>query len=88
MKLKTLKKLLDRLTKEELEQELLYNSEDHCMSGIVQTVVKARANLYYMGDDDPSTLVTLKYLKEEGYDKEDIESMDIEIPKGSFYIKF
>ncbi len=29
----------------------------------------------------------VKQLKEEGYDKEEIEDFEIEIPKGSFYIK-
>lgn len=78
--------MLDKLTKEQLEKELLYNSPEHYISGVA-TIKRAKANLYYMHDDDPATLFTLKELKEQGYDKEDIEGFDIEIPKGAFVVE-
>jgi hypothetical protein len=87
MKLKDFKKWINKLTDEELEQHLFYNSEEYSISGKVHKIEKAKQNLYYTGDDDPSELYTLKQLKDQGYDKEDIESFEIEIPKGSFYIK-
>lgn len=87
MKLKDLKKWVNTLTKEQLEQELLYNSEEYSISGVVNKIEKAKSNLYCTGDDDPSLLYTMKQLKEDGYDKEDIEEFEIEIPRGSFYIK-
>lgn len=87
MKLKDLKKWVNTLTKEQLEQELLYNSEEYSISGVVNKIEKAKSNLYYTGDDDPSILYTMKQLKEDGYEKEDIEEFEIEIPRGSFYIK-
>ncbi len=87
MKLKDLKKWVNSLTDEQLEQDLLYNSEEYSISGTVNKIEKAKQNLYWTGDDDPSELYTLKQLKDEGYDKEDIEGFEIEIPKGSFYIK-
>lgn len=87
MKLKDLKKWVNSLTDEQLEQDLLYNSEEYSISGTVNKIEKTKQNLYWTGDDDPSKLYTLKQLKDEGYDKEDIEGFEIEIPKGSFYIK-
>lgn len=87
MKLKDLKKWVNNLTEQQLDQELLYNSEEFGLSGKVEKIEKAKQNLYYTGEDDPAQLYTLKELKEEGFDKEDIEGFDIEIPKGNFYIK-
>lgn len=88
LKLKDLLKALCKMSKKELEQPLLYNSDNLSLSGEILSIGKSRANLYYTGEDDPATLYTLKELKEDGYDKEDIESFNIEIPKGSFVIKF
>lgn len=87
MKLKDLKKWVNTLTNEQLEQHLLYNSDEYSISGKVNKIEKSKTDLYYTGEDDPAQLYTKKQLKEEGYDKEDIEGFDIEIPKGSFYIK-
>jgi len=87
MKLKDLKKQLDKLTKEQLNQELLYNSKEFSVSGVVKKLIKQRGNLYYDGGDDPATLYTLKELK-EGYDKDEIEEFTIEIPKGAFVLEF
>lgn len=88
IKLKDLKKILDKMNPEELENYLLYNSEEYSVSGKVSKFKKAKQNLYYTGEDDPAQLYTLKQLKEDGWDEEDIEGFDIEIPKGSYYIEF
>ena len=88
LKLKDLKKALDKMTKEELNQQIVYVSDDLCLSGTVTGIGKAKATLYYTGDDDPAELYTLKQLKDEGYEKEDIEGFAIEINKGDFVIKF
>lgn len=87
MKLKDFKKWVNSLNDNQLEQYLLYNSEEYSISGKVFKIEKAKNNLYYTGDDDPAQLYTLKELKEHGYEKEDIEGFEIEIPKGSYYIK-
>jgi hypothetical protein len=87
MKLKELKKMLDKLSKEQLEQELLYNSTEYSLSGVAK-ITRAKANLYTKHEDDPSPLYTLNQLREDGMDKEEIEECDIEIPKGSFYVEF
>jgi len=87
MKLKDLKKQLNKLSKEQLEQELCYNSEEFSVSGIAK-IVRAKANLYTKHEDDPSPLYTMKQLKEDGMDKEEIQECDIEIPKGAFVVEF
>lgn len=87
MKLKDLKKKLDKMSKEELEQSLAYNSEEYSISGGVSDFKKASSNLYWTGDDDPSKLYTRTQLIEEGYSSEDIEEMVIEIPKGQYYLE-
>lgn len=87
MKLKDLKKWVNSLTNEQLEQHLLYNSKEYSISGKVYKIKKANQNLYYTGEDDPAQLYTLKQLKDNGYEKEEIQEFDIEIPKGSLYIE-
>lgn len=87
LKLKDLLKALSKMSKIELEQPLLYNSDSLSLSGQVLSIGKAKANLYYTGEDDPAELYTMKQLKEQ-YDKEEIEGFDIEIHKGDFVIKF
>lgn len=87
--LKDLKKLLDKLSPEELEQPLLYNSEEQSLSGVVANVRKVKHDLYYLGDDDPAPLYTKRQLIEEHeMEKEDIEDLEPEIPKGSIVIEF
>lgn len=88
MKLRELKKWVNTLSDEQLKQEVVYNSKDLGLSGVVRKVVKARSNLYYTGEDDPSELHTKKELKEQGYDNEDISGLEIEMEKGQFYLDF
>lgn len=87
-KLKDLKKALEKLTKEELNQTIVYSSENLCLSGTVIGIGKAKATLYNTFEDDPTELYTMKQLKENGYDKEDIEGFEPEIKRGDFVIKF
>lgn len=88
MKAKHLKEFLEKLTPEQLNQNVVYNSKDQCISGIIKDAFIQREDLLYTGEDDPAELYTVKQLKEDGYDAEDIEGMDIEIPKGSIVIEF
>lgn len=88
MKLKELKKILDKMTPAELNQELLYNSKTHLISGAVLKVSKVKNDLLWDGSDDPSTLLTRSGWKKYGMDKEEIDEMDVEIPKGSIIIEF
>ncbi|MEO6682171.1 MAG: hypothetical protein ABIN48_05040 [Ginsengibacter sp.] len=87
LKLKDLKKALDKMSKEQLEQNMVYSSDNYSLSGTVTGIGRAKATLYYTGEDDPSELYTMKQLKED-YDKEEIEGFTVEIKKGDFVIKF
>jgi hypothetical protein len=87
MKLQQIKTWVNSLSEKELQQELLYNSNEYSISGVVAQITKAKENLYYTGEDDPAPLYTKKQLKTEcGMDSEEIADLDIEIPKGSYYI--
>jgi hypothetical protein len=78
MKLKKLKQILDSLTPEQLEQNLLYRSERYSVSGIVETIKKAPHNLYYTGEDDPAQLYTKNQLKNDvGMESDEIERLSI-----------
>lgn len=88
LKLKDLKDFLEKLTPNELEQDLLYNSKEFSISGNVLKICKSKSNLYWDGEDDPSTLKTLKELRDEGYEKDEIEEMEIQIKKGDVLIEF
>ena len=84
MKIKSLndlKKWVNKLSEDELSKPLIYNSEEHSISGSVSEIKKATTDLYYTGDDDPAQLYTKKQLKEEeGYDQEDIEGFQRKTP--------
>lgn len=88
MKIRDLKKWVNELNEKQLDQELLYNSDDLSISGVVASIEKATENLYFNGEDDPSPLYTKKQLREMGVDSEEIAEQEIEIAKGDFYIKF
>ena len=66
----------------ELNQELIFVSTYESGSCVLK---KASSDLIYTGDDDPSELYTKKQLLEEGYDKEEIDGMSVEINKGEYY---
>lgn len=82
MKLKALKQILNSLSETELEKEITYSSAEYSISGTVSAVTKTKANLYWDGEDDPSTLYTKKQLKQNGVDQEEIDEYTIEIKKG------
>lgn len=82
MKLKDLKKMLDKMSAEQLENPLYYKGL--YISGIA-TVQKSKSNLWYDGEHDPSTLKTMADLKER-YEKHEIDKFSLEIPKGSLMV--
>lgn len=77
MKLKELKEIINTLTEKELEQEVTYSSENHSISGVVNAVTKAKENLYWDGEDDPSTLIP-----EKDIDPEELDDYEMEVKKG------
>jgi hypothetical protein len=89
MTIRDLKKFVDTLSDKQLDGELLYNSQEHSISGVVGKICIAKENLYHNGDDDPSPLYTKKELKKDlGLDSEEISELEIEVPKGSIVIEF
>jgi len=86
MKLKDLRSILNKLTKEQLDQELIAISDDKTQS-CCASLEKSKTHLIYDGNDDPSELRSRKELIEDGYSKEEIEEMEIAIKKGEFYIE-
>ncbi|PRY29773.1 hypothetical protein CLV58_12535 [Spirosoma oryzae] len=79
---------LSKMTPERLNQPIAVNRDDMGISGVVTKIRKAKADLLYDGEDDPSILKTRSQLRDEGYDKEDIDRMSVEIPKGALYLEF
>jgi hypothetical protein len=89
MKIKQLKKFINSLSENELEKDLVYNSADYGLSGTILKVHRAKENLYYIGDDDPSPLYTKKQLIENyDMDEEEIKNHIVEIKKGDIVLEF
>lgn len=87
MKLRQLKKFLDSLPEEKLNEELFYNSTTHFVSGVVLKVKRQPHDLYYNGDDDPAELYSKSALQKR-FDDDEIKSMTIEVPKGTIVLEF
>ncbi len=86
MKLKELKSWINKLSEEELEKELLYNSLDYGISGNIGEISHSDQNLYYVGDQ-PALLHTGDELRQRGYSDNEIAKLDVEIPQGCYYIE-
>ena len=86
MKLRDLKDWVNKLSEEELEKNLLYNSMDYGISGSVNEINRNDKNLYYVGDE-PALLHTKEELKQRGYTDKQIDLFDIEVPGGCYYIE-
>ena len=85
MKLKELKKILNNMSKEQLEQDLIITANDKYESGIGNALF-AKYDYYYDLEDDPSQLKTMSELEEE-YDNDEISRMELIIKKGDLYIE-
>lgn len=86
MKLKDLKEWVNKLPAEDLERDLLYNSMDYGISGNISEITKTDEDLYYVGDD-PVLLHTKDELKQRGFTENEIDKLEVEIPKGCYYIE-
>jgi len=85
MKLKQLKAQLDKMSKEQLNQDLIVVANDKQLSGY-GIAKKSKCDYLYDGSDDPAPLLTRVELK-ESYDKEEIEGMEVTLKRGEFYIE-
>ena len=86
MKLKDLKKKLDKMSKEQLNQDLIVVASNKTLSGLGDAKT-SNSHLIWTGDDDPCELRTKTELIEDGYDKEEIAVMEIMVERGGFYIE-
>lgn len=85
MKLRQLKKILNKMSEEQLGQDLLIIACDRTISGFGD-VKKSKSNLYYDGEDDPSTLKTMAELK-NSYDSDELDGFELVAKRGSFFIE-
>lgn len=86
MKLRDLKNKLNKLSKEQLNEQLIVIASNRTLSGFGKARV-SNANLIYTGDDDPCELVTKQSLVDDGYEKDDIQGMEVVVKKGQFYVE-
>jgi hypothetical protein len=84
---KDLKNKLGKLSKEELQKEVVFITECKTQSGVIDVVKKLPSTLFNTYEDDPNELKTRKQLKEEGWGSEDIEQCSIEFEKGIFFME-
>lgn len=86
MKLRDLKEWVNKLSEDELDKDLMYNSMDYGISGNVNEITKSDDNLYFVGDD-PALLHTKQDLLKRGFSEGQIKKLEIEIPEGCYYIE-
>lgn len=86
MKLKDFKNWINTLSEEELDKDLMYNSIDYGISGNVNEINRCDNNLYFVGDD-PVLLHTREELLKRGFTTDEIDSFEVEIPEGCYYIE-
>ena len=83
--LSELKDILDKLTPEQLEQPAYFVDQNNGTSGVVSSLVKAKAKLYFVEEGDP--LYTKKEIIEDlGYNKDEMDEFEEVIPKGAYYL--
>ena len=82
-----LKKKLEKLSKEELKEPAIFITADRTQSGYIEVAKKLPATLYNTYEDDPNELKTMKQLKEDGLDREELENVADEFSKGQFFIE-
>ena len=79
MQLKELKEILDSMSVEQLNKELIVIDCSEAIVGYAEAEF-ATEDLYYIGDD-PSELYVLSELKDQ-YEQEEIDDMEIIVNKG------
>ena len=80
MQLKELKEILDSMSVEQLNKELIVIDCSEAIVGYAEAEF-APEDLYYTGEDDPSELYVLSELKDQ-YEQEEIDGMEIIVNKG------
>ena len=86
MKLKDLKEILNNLTEEQLEGNLIVNGQ--YASGVIQEVKSSETNLYYLNDDDPAELLNESEMKKRVEEEGEDEMPEPYIKKGELLLNF
>jgi hypothetical protein len=84
MKLKDLKKKINKLSDAQLEQQFIVIAQEKTLSGYGEARV-SNANL--IDTNEGGELVTKQSLKDDGYTTEEVEECDVVIARGQFYIE-
>ncbi len=82
-----IKKQLDTLSPDQLNEEAVFMTQDREQSGLITSAYVVKETLYNTGESDPCELRTRKELKQEGYSASDIRYFDVAFEKGSFIIE-
>lgn len=80
MKLREIKELLNNLTEEQLDGELI--AKGQYWDGVVLSVKPSDTNLYWNGDDDPSELMDESEMKERIEEEGEDEMPEPYLKKG------
>ena len=83
MKLRELKKVLESLNDNQLDNNLIVIANEKCSSGLGEAYL-LKTNLYYNEEDDPSPLMTKSEMLNMGID---IEDCDPYLRKGELIIE-
>lgn len=86
MKLRDFKNWINKLSEDELDKDLMYNSIDYGISGNVNEIMRSDNDLYYVGDE-PVLLHTRDELLKRGFTDAQIAQFEVEIPEGCYYIE-
>lgn len=87
MKWIELKKIINKFTDEQLNQNVIFSNEENSTSGVLNPPIKCKADLMNTFEDDPCPLYTRKQLREMDFEKDEIEGCGVEIAKGNYYFK-
>jgi hypothetical protein len=86
MKLRDFKNWINKLSEEELDKDLMYNSIDYGITGNVNEITKSDHALYFVGDE-PALLHTKEELLKRGFSEKEIAKFEVEIPEGCYYFE-
>lgn len=84
MKMRDLKKILDNLTEEQLDGELI--AKGSYWDGVVHQIKPSETSLYWNGDDDPSELITEEEMKVQIEEDGEDEMPEVYIKKGQMIL--
>lgn len=89
MKLRAIKEFLDKLSDEQLEEDAVYMSHEHSLSGTFNRLKIAQEDLYLWDEDHPASLYTIEQLRDVfDVTDDELEELTIEIYEGDVVFEF